>query len=269
MFRISLAYFMRLGEEISRLRSRIVDGAQLSDVRHILWSARRTLSEVQSSGILRHAMNASYVPLNDLLGGINSVLGSDQDDTDRTLDFMDEFSVGDPLKRFYAVFSAEFEVADAYLVFQKRGYDTKSLLFTGESIFPEDLITKVPGTLEDVRAAGRCLAFELGTASGFHTLRALEAVLVAYWHKVIGGKDLPEPRNLGNTLNCMTTQKVGDEKIISALKQIKDLHRNPLMHPEVHLNMTEAISLVGMAQSCMRAMLAQIPETAAVTTPSF
>jgi hypothetical protein len=58
----------------------------------------------------------------------------------------------------------------------------------------------------------------------------------------------------------MAKEELGNEKVRAALRQIKDLHRNPLMHPEVQLTVAQAISLVGMAQSCIGAMLEEIPE---------
>lgn len=266
MFRITVAYFVRLGEEIQRLRREVKQGVSSNDVKYLLYSARQSLYDIQRNEVLGHALRASYAPVGKLVKAIDQILAREPDadpetgeEPGRDLDFFDEYELSEALNNFYTVFSAELEVANAYLVLRKGGYDTNVLLFSGEALFPPDLTAKAPDALPDAQAAGQCLAFELGTACGFHTLRAVESVLIKYWHTVSGGKPVPEPRNLGNTLNVMDTQKLGDPKILAALKQIKDLHRNPLMHPEVQLDVTEAISLVGMAQSCIGAMLAAIP----------
>lgn len=274
VYRITLAYFMRLGEELQRLRLKAVEGTPYDQARGVLFSARRTLQEVQHNDVLAHALRASYQPIDELVKAIERVMQTITEETrkveagvqdsdhspDLMLDFLDAWQISEALKKFYAVFSAEIEVANAYMVLRKGGYDTGVLLFTGEELFPPSLISKVPDTLADVRAAGTCLAFELGTACGFHVLRAVEAVALKYWNVLSGGKPLPEPRGLGSLLAELKNQKLGDDKAIAALKQIKDLHRNPLMHPEVHLDIEQAIGLVGMAQSAIRAMLVAIPD---------
>ncbi len=273
MYRITLAYFMRIGEEIARLRLNAVEGVPYDRARGILFSARRTLQEVQYNEVLSHALHASYQPIDELIKAIERVLQRIEDEVRKaeagisesevqpndTLDFLDAWQIGEALKKFYAVFSAEIEVANAYLVLRKGGYDTGALLFAGETLFPDSLVSKVPDTVPDLQAAGVCLAFEQGTACGFHILRAVEAVALRYWHVLSGGKSPSEPRGLGSLLAELKRQQLGDDKALSALKQIKNLHRNPLMHPEVHLDVEEAISLVGMAQSAIRAMLVTIP----------
>jgi hypothetical protein len=45
--------------------------------------------------------------------------------------------------------------------------------------------------LDELREAGRCLALESYTASGFHTLRGLEVVMAAYFKAVSGKKGFP------------------------------------------------------------------------------
>ncbi len=57
---------------------------------------------------------------------------------------------------------------------------------------------------------------------------------------------------------------MGSAKVLSCLQQIKDLHRNPLMHPEETLTLEEAISLFGICQSAISAMLKEIPDPAIV-----
>ena len=46
-----------------------------------------------------------------------------------------------------------------------------------------------------------------------------------------------------------------DEKIVTILEQIKDMHRNPVIHPERRLDNDEALSLVGIVESAISAMV--------------
>ena len=67
---------------------------------------------------------------------------------------------------------------------------------------------------------------------------------------------LPNNRNLGNYITEMSK---GDHperrKALFALRQVKDLHRNSIMHPEEKLSLDEAIALMNMVQSAMTLML--------------
>ena len=51
-----------------------------------------------------------------------------------------------------------------------------------------------------------------------------------------------------------------DPKILSTLEQIKDLHRNPVIHPEVQIDIDEALSLVGIAESAISRMIADMKD---------
>lgn len=209
MFRITLAYFVRIGEQIQILRQ-VSEGQQLGDVRHIFYSSLQTFEEVLSNVVLGHSLRATYEPLRALIFAIQE-LNYDSDD-ERLLENFEAWELQDKLSKFYTVLSAEFQVANAYLVLGKSAYDTRTLLLSGEQLFPEDLLLKVPEVIEDVRGAAKCLAYEMGTACGFHTLRALEAVLNKYWQVISKGEPIPEPRNIGNTLNTMAKRDLGSEK---------------------------------------------------------
>ncbi|WP_416193440.1 hypothetical protein [Nitrobacter sp. TKz-YC01] len=67
-------------------------------------------------------------------------------------------------------------------------------------------------------------------------------------------------------LNALRQSKKGDEKILAALKQMTDLHRNPLIHPEVILTTDESIATLGIARSVITAMLAVLPVQPPTTT---
>jgi hypothetical protein len=66
-------------------------------------------------------------------------------------------------------------------------------------------------------------------------------------------------RNIGVYLNALKQAGKGDAKVLAALKQMTDLHRNPLIHPEAVLTLEEALSIMGVARSAIGAMLAELP----------
>ena len=148
---------------------------------------------------------------------------------------------------------------NSYFVTQKGGFDTVSLLAYGENLFPTDLGSKVPEAIVDAREAGKCLAFEISTACGFHAFRATESVLRRYHAHVTGGAAPPKLRTLGVYIKSLTSSGKGDPKVLASLKQMTDLHRNPIAHPEAVLTTEEAISILGVSRSAIGAMLAVLP----------
>jgi len=111
----------------------------------------------------------------------------------------------------------------------------------------------------DIREAGKSLAFELPTAAGFHLFRATESVLRKYYVHETGSTAPPKVRNIGVYLNALKIANKGDPKVRAALKQMTDLHRNPLIHPETILTLDEAIAIFGIARSAITAMLSVLP----------
>jgi len=116
-------------------------------------------------------------------------------------------------------------------------------------------------SLEDFKQAGRCLAFDLPTAAGFHAMRATEDVLRKY-HQLVVKPNKPV-HEMAACINEL--RKAGaDAKTLGILDQIRDLHRNTVMHPEAFLTSSEGIRLFDIAKSAISAMADQI---AAVPAP--
>ncbi len=91
-------------------------------------------------------------------------------------------------------------------------------------------------------------------------MRAVEAVLRGYWEVVTGNQPKPKQRSIGVYLAALIKLGCGNPKIIAALTQMKDLHRNVIIHPEETLDMDEAVALLGIANSVAAAMLKEMPE---------
>ncbi len=65
---------------------------------------------------------------------------------------------------------------------------------------------------------------------------------------------------MGDYLTEMNNRKIGDDKVKAALKDLKDLHRNPLIHPEHSLETAdEAIALMNGVHTVMVYMLKEMP----------
>lgn len=155
-----------------------------------------------------------------------------------------------------------------YIVAKKDNFDVNLLIETGIRLFPSAIVAKVPEVEKDASEVGRALAYELPTACGFHTFRVTESVVRRYWDIVSEGKERPKLQTLGNFAAEMEKQKIGDEKVIEAIKQMTKLHRNPLIHPEVILTVEEAIGIIGMARGVIAMMLQAMPDVPTTTGAS-
>jgi hypothetical protein len=173
------------------------------------------------------------------------------------------WNLQDSVRAFEAVVQAEFGLKPLYFVTPKGNMDINGLIEAGHLSFPADLASKAPEALVDAQEATRCIAFELLTAAGFHLHRANEAVLRRYFDQVAGADKRPATRNMGDYLKKMNDLKVGDSKVKAALRDLKDLHRNPLMHPDQHVaSVDDAISLLGGVRQAMTHMLKALPTVA-------
>jgi len=84
-------------------------------------------------------------------------------------------------------------------------------------------------------------------------------VLRKYYDAVSKGESRPRMRTMGSYIKRMEELGVGQPKVLACLRQITNLHRNTLMHPEDRLTTEEAISLLGIVQSAITVMLPAIP----------
>ena len=155
-----------------------------------------------------------------------------------------------------AVLALELARHQTYLVSQVGGYSMPLLVTKAEVNILEDALAVIGDQAKkDFREAGRCLAFELPTAAGFHSMRATEDVLRQYYALVT---KKPTDRIEWHTCIQELKKASGNLKVIQVLDQIRDLHRNPLMHPQDFLSMKEAISLFDIAKSAIGSMAEEI-----------
>jgi hypothetical protein len=152
---------------------------------------------------------------------------------------------------FETVAAAEVGTFNTYYVVKKLAYDTNTLTNEGDALLPEEIRTKVPReTLEDLREAAKCMAFEVNTAAGFHTIRATEAVIRSYYSEVVGATPRAKDRNWGAYIRVLRG-KGADPRVTGYLDHIREAYRNPIAHPEQRLTPNEAQVLLGVCVSAI------------------
>ncbi len=170
------------------------------------------------------------------------------------LSWQDVYPIKNSLKEFQIVWQTELGKMDTYFISQKGIYSTSDLIERADNVLPMEIANVLQGSIRsDLRQAGRCLAFDLATAAGFHIIRALEGVLRDFYCPTFLGTK-PKARNWNGYIQCLKSTGA-DIKILAILDQIRSLHRNPTIHPQEVLTINEAMTLFGIAQSAIVAMV--------------
>jgi hypothetical protein len=206
--------------------------------------ARNALEQLITASVFAREIRTDRQATTFLISYMDSLLARTSEE-DATISMLEQITLQYYLTQWRTIALAELEILNTYSVTLKRGYDSLSLLEYAEVLFPPDLGTKVPESLGDIRAAGKCIAFELATAAGFHLHRANESILHKYYDEVSGGKPRLKNRNIGGYLSAMQKNGLGEARLLSTLRDINDLHKNPLVHPEQSLeSIDDAIALL-------------------------
>lgn len=167
-------------------------------------------------------------------------------------------------KEFETVLSAELQTLATYQATQKGIYSTADLIERAENILPAPVLAKISSEIiEEIRQSGRCLAFDCATACAFHIMRATEAVMHKYYIFVRKPKPKPKGRldNWGAYIAELQKSQAPEVKeVVAMLQQVKDRHRNLIMHPEILLTPDEAFTLFEIAKGAIIAMADKLPE---------
>lgn len=205
------------------------------------------------------AIQVMAEPAKQLIGALDRIeMNAVGGKYEEKIEFADAYKLSTALQAFESVFRAEIRYANMFLPSPKGAYDIRALISNGERLFPQPQFGEhFPDAVSDVQAGARCLAFELFTASGFHFHRANEVVILEYIAK-LAKKKYDGQRNMGQYVGAL--REAGAPKpILSCLRDLKDLHRNPLMHPEQSIDTEdEAIALLNAIHTAVTAMIREI-----------
>jgi hypothetical protein len=162
----------------------------------------------------------------------------------------------DKAKTFETVLSEELVTSSAYSATKKGIYSTADLIENAEKAFPVSVIGKFSeDTIREIQEAGKCLAFDMATACAFHMMRATEEVMHRYYVSACKPKPQRKLENWGAYIGELKKSgKAEVKEVVAMLQQIKDRHRNLIMHPEIVLSIDEAFTLFEIAQGAIIAM---------------
>ena len=271
MQRINQHEFYRMGMLVHPL-TEVKEGSNLIQIAWTLNAARNWIIWILSGRLVQ--LTVSRTAAETLVDSITSLIPENTSDfssidPQRILTWLEAYRIHSSLSEFETVFGAELPTLDTYIVSKKGIYSTADLIERAENAIDADARAALSSdAISDFKQAGKCLAFELPTAAGFHTMRSVEAVLRVYWRRVLTPSPTVKPPEMAKCINELRSRGE-DATLMEVLDHIRDLHRNTVMHPEAFLTMTEAQRLFDIAKSAISAMGDRINVLAALDTPTL
>lgn len=171
------------------------------------------------------------------------------------------WSLKTSLETFETVFQTEMQRTATYLVPKRGTYDLGDLVDRANETFPAEVRGIIgPVANDEYINAGRCYAFGLFTASGYHCCRAVEAVLREYYFVFTGKRDKGTEQwgELVGGLEKCAGVLVPEKKTLGHIRHIKDFDRNPLSHVRAVLDETDADILLAASKVAITAMAAEM-----------
>lgn len=261
MQRIDAGYLYELGDTVRCLRPfRYRDEIPTFEIWGPLHKARQKANEFLTQSVYSQSLRAAHQPALQFQATIDVLLtriAAEQLNTIKAADFR---PVSDAFDRFEPVLASELSTTATFLVQPKGAYDVTILVEAGERMFPFSLAMKVPEAIFDAQQGSKALAFELWTAAAFHFHRANESVLRRYFDQQGGKDERPKTVTMGTMLAKLKVLGKGHSNIIVALENIKEFHRNPIIHPGSNIeNADSCLDLVAAIRAAMGYMLEVLP----------
>lgn len=161
-------------------------------------------------------------------------------------------NVSNAITALRTVYLAECRDIEVYSVGQISIYKLSHLVSSASTRIASELRKDVPQeALDEFDEAGRCLAFQLPTACGFHALRGLELMMGAYLRKF---EPEASPKSWFDYIKAFQKLSEGTKgglkpspKVVAMLDRMRVLDRNPLMHPQDRLDTSAADMLFNLA----------------------
>ena len=231
--------------------------AKVGDVLFSVWGVppklEKFVNDDNGFGTCKRVAGEFLVAINDWVSTYAMVNGQySSDKFDEELFSYQWGGMSKKLGAFKSVFEAECHEVDVYSVGQIAIYKTRDLVANASQAIAEDFRNGMSSeALKEFDDAGRCLAFDLPTACGFHALRGTELVMDDYLKAFGVTKRLVSWNEYIKAAEELTASKGAgpkpSKKVTAMLDRMRSLDRNPLMHPRDELDTASAGQLFSLA----------------------
>ncbi|MBP6868863.1 MAG: hypothetical protein KBC16_02010 [Candidatus Pacebacteria bacterium] len=160
------------------------------------------------------------------------------------------------MDRLRDIIDSETGIKYSYTVERKR-IDTQMLLNNVGSLLSSDVYETLPILAkDDLKEAGKCIAFNLPTASAFHLMRTVESTLRELYFKNIKRNRLArlEWGPMEKALESKRGTRKPDAALIEHLKHIRKSFRNPTQHPDATYDIEQAQDLFNLCIDVLNRM---------------
>jgi hypothetical protein len=152
------------------------------------------------------------------------------------------------VRRFETILNKELNDLPVFCVAEKGNYSLPQLIKGASGGYAAHAQRLMDSFMKrEIDAGGKCLAFSLPTASGFHTLRAVEIGIKGLLVAMTGSLPKLSNRNWGEYILQLTNAKAPSD-LVDLLRILKT-KRNPLMHPQDELEPEDAIGIFCICQN--------------------
>lgn len=251
--RLNLYELYDFGTKLAPL-SRIDTASKINDFIFEMWWARMGLMQFcsEDSVLLQTSKRAASA----LISAISEVLPQDPKefasiDKEKIFDWYYSNQITTALSKLETVLTNDMPGISAYFVVQKGLYKTEDLINHAEIALLEGTRKNLSAqVIDDLRSAGKCLAFEVPIACAFHIYRAIEEVMRIYYQSLTGKTFEANgvSRNWGAYVKALNDAGA-DSKVTQFLDHIREEYRNPQTHPDETVTVEEAFSLFNAALS--------------------
>jgi hypothetical protein len=159
------------------------------------------------------------------------------------------------VEKFETSLAAELNRRAVYSVPRRGLYDARDLTENADMQFSEETLSRMSEPMrEEIRAAGRSLAFGLGTAACFHLVRVIEAALSMYFES-FSKQPITTSENLWkDVLNRLTAAEKdkaasNEARLAGLVREVDARYRTPLSRPGAAFSDQEAAIFFGIAGS--------------------
>src|SRR6266404_2343755 len=247
--------YFRLGAAMKDLLNMADEPGSLGNVILTVFEARQALDELVKSG-LEHSKAAAR----DLLETLRSI-SQDARDEEGAIDWnkpVQSYRVShikQRVRELEIILTRECPTLPVFFIPAKGLNRTSDLIKQAELVFPEEVRKLLPSNaVDEIRQAGKALAFDMFTSYAFHMMRAAEILILGLVRDYYPVTLKESQRNLGQYVSLLSQNGAAPE-LVRFLDELLRVERNEGIHPTKLLTEVDAEVIVTAARGAIIAVV--------------